>query len=270
MPVALITGASSGIGEEFARQLAATHDLVLVARDVAKLERLGEQLLDTHGTRVEVLGADVSTRTGREPVLARLADRDDPVDLLVNNAGMGYATGASRNPVDDEMYMLEVNAVAKVHFSLTAVQAMLARGSGGIINVASVCGIAPAWVDSLYGTSTATVLRHTEEMAYSKALRTSDVKIMALCPGDVLTDFNNRAGIPNRTDWGWVDVGVLVRVALADLRRGKVVSVPTARYKLLSSLMKIFPNSWSRMYGYDLGQQRPELPDAAQRSSSTG
>jgi short-subunit dehydrogenase len=191
------------------------------------------------------------------------------VDLLVNNAGMGYSTGATQNPVDDEMYMLEVNAVAKVHFSLTAVQAMLARGSGAVINVASVCGIAPAWVDSLYGTSTATVLRHTEEMAYSRALRGSRVKIMALCPGDVLTDFNNRAGIPNTTDWGWVDVSVLVSVALADLRKGKVVSVPTARYKLLTSLMRILPNSWSRMYGYDLGQQHPEVPRAVPRSTPT-
>ncbi|MFE9560045.1 SDR family NAD(P)-dependent oxidoreductase [Streptomyces sp. NPDC006487] len=265
MPVALITGASSGIGEEFARQLAPTHDLVLVARDVAKLERLGEQLYDAHGTRVGVLAADVSTRAGREPVLARLSDRIHPIDLLVNNAGMGYSTGASRNPVDHEMYMLEVNAVAKVHFSLTAVQAMLARGKGGIINVSSICGIAPAWVDSLYGTSTATVLRHTEEMAYSKALRSSDVKIMALCPGDVATDFNRRAGIPDKTDWGWVDVQVLVRVALADLRKGKVVSIPTARYKFLSSLMKIFPNSWSKMYGYDLGAQPPEEARAGGR-----
>ncbi|MCB5164662.1 SDR family NAD(P)-dependent oxidoreductase [Streptomyces bambusae] len=262
MAVALITGASSGIGEEFARQLAPTHDLVLVARDVAKLERLAERLSSEHGTRVDVLGADVSTRAGRAPVLARLTDPDRPIDLLVNNAGMGYSTGASQNPVDDEMYMLEVNAVAKVHLSLTAVQAMLARGSGGIINVASVCGIAPAWVDSLYGTSTATVLRHTEEMAYSKALRNSDVTVMALCPGDVQTDFNNRAGIPNKTDWGWVDVSVLVRVALADLRKGKVVSIPTARYKFLSTLMKLAPNSWSRMYGYDLGRQHPEVPRA--------
>ncbi|MEV7420548.1 SDR family NAD(P)-dependent oxidoreductase [Streptomyces sp. NPDC089919] len=262
MAVALITGASSGIGEEFARQLAPTHDLVLVARDVDRLRQLADQLSTAHGTRVDVLGADVSTRAGRTPVLDRLTDPEHPVDLLVNNAGMGYATGATQNPVDDEMYMLEVNAVAKVHLSLTAVQAMLARGSGGVINVSSVCGIAPAWVDSLYGTSTATVLRHTEEMAYSKALRASDVKVMALCPGDVRTEFNDRAGIPDKTDWGWVDVTVLVRTALADLRKGKVVSIPTARYKFLSALMKLAPNSWSKLYGYDLGRQHPEIPAA--------
>ncbi|MGW2207563.1 SDR family NAD(P)-dependent oxidoreductase [Streptomyces sp. NPDC001774] len=262
MAVALITGASSGIGEEFARQLAPTHDLVLVARNTARLGQLRKELSAACGTRVEVLGADVSSKAGRAPVVARLAGRDEPVDLFVNCAGMGYATGASQNPVDDEMYMLEVNAIAKIHFSLTAVQAMLARGSGSIINVSSVCGIAPAWVDSLYGTSTAAVLRHTEEMAYSRALRKSGVRIMALCPGDVLTDFNNRAGIPNRTDWGWVDISVLVRVALADLRRGKTVSIPSARYKFLSSLMRILPNSWSRMYGFDLGHQHPGVPGA--------
>lgn len=269
MPVALITGASSGIGEEFARQLAPDHDLVLVARDTAKLDRLAEDLFTAHGTRVEVLGADVSTKAGRAPVVERLTDPQRPIDLLVNNAGMGYSTGASQNPVDDEMYMLEVNAVAKVHFSLTALRTMLARNSGSIINVSSVCGIAPAWTDSLYGTSTATVLRHTEEMAYSQALRTSDVRIMALCPGDVQTDFNNRAGIPNKTDWGWVDVGVLVRVALADLRKGKVVSIPTVRYRFLSALMKLAPNSWSKMYAFDLGRQHPDRTDAVQRSAST-
>ncbi|MER7959383.1 SDR family NAD(P)-dependent oxidoreductase [Streptomyces sp. NPDC096030] len=260
MAIALITGASSGIGEEFARQLAPAYDLVLVARNTARLGQLRKELSAAYGTRVEVLGADVSSKAGRAPVLARLTARDEPVSLFVNCAGMGYATGASRNPVDDEMYMLEVNATAKIHFSLTAVQAMLARGSGSIINVSSVCGIAPAWVDSLYGTSTAAVLRHTEEMAYSRALRNSDVRIMALCPGDVLTDFNNRAGIPNRTDWGWVDVSVLVRVALADLRKGKTVSIPSARYKLLSFLIRTLPNSWSRLYGFDLGQQHPGIP----------
>ncbi|MCX4781830.1 SDR family NAD(P)-dependent oxidoreductase [Streptomyces sp. NBC_01264] len=269
MPVALITGASAGIGLEFARQLAPTHDLVLVARNVEKLDQIGAELFSAHATRIEVLGADVATRTGREPVLARLSDPERPIDLLINNAGMGYSTGASQNPVDDEMYMLEVNAVAKVHFSLTALRAMLARNNGGIINVSSVCGIAPAWTDSLYGTSTATVLRHTEEMAYSKALRASDVKIMALCPGDVKTEFNDRAGIPNKTDWGWVDVSLLVRVALADLRKGKVVSVPTARYKFLSSLMKLAPNNWSKMYAFDLGQQNPDRPDTAHASAST-
>ncbi|WP_035791511.1 SDR family NAD(P)-dependent oxidoreductase [Kitasatospora mediocidica] len=262
MATALITGASSGIGEEFARRLAPTHNLVLVARDSVKLAQLARELTAQHGCTVQVLAADLSTAAGREPVAARLASTSSPVDLLVNNAGMGYSTGATQNTVEQEMYMLEVNATAKIHLSLVALHAMLARDSGEIVNVTSVCGIAPAWVDSLYGTSTAAVLRHTEEMAYSKALRRSKVRIMALCPGDVLTDFNNRAGIPNTTDWGWVDVGVLVREALKDLRKGKVVSIPTARYKFLSTLMKLAPNSLSRIYAFDLGQQKhkPEQP----------
>ncbi|MFJ6636897.1 SDR family NAD(P)-dependent oxidoreductase [Streptomyces sp. NPDC091376] len=269
MPTALITGASSGIGEEFAQQLALTHDLVLVARNVAKLQQLGAQLTARYGTRIEIIGADLSTRDGRAPVTARLTDREHPIDLLINNAGMGYHTGASQNPVDDEMYMLEVNATAKIHLSLTALHTMLERDRGEIINVSSVCGIAPAWTDSLYGTSTAAVLRHTEEMAYCKAVRRSKVKIMALCPGDVQTDFNNRAGIPNKTDWGWVDQHLLVRVALDDLRKGKTVSIPTARYKFLSALMRILPNSWSRMYAFDLGQQKTPHPGQHPRTTHT-
>ncbi|WP_331723655.1 MULTISPECIES: SDR family NAD(P)-dependent oxidoreductase [unclassified Streptomyces] len=254
-PTALITGASSGIGREFARQLAVRgYRLVLVARSEVKLEETAAELSDMSFSQAEILAADLGTKTGRAAVLSRLRQGD--IDLLVNNAGIGYAMPASRNPVEDEMYLLEVNGLAKVELSLTALQMMLKRDRGAIINVSSIAGMAPAWLDSSYGPSKSLVLSHTEAMAYSRAVRASNVRMMALCPGDVRTEFNASAGIRDATSFGWIAPDFLVRTALADLRKGKVVSVPRRWYAFLACLIRLMPNRASKLYGYDLGKER--------------
>lgn len=255
MPTALITGASAGIGAEFARQLAATgyERLALVARRVDRLQDLATELADRHGTTIEILPADLGIPEDRARVVVRLQDLDHPIDLLVNDAGLGNKAPASAGNVADEIYLMQVNAIAKMELTLHALQTMLARNHGSIINVASIAAEGPAWLDTSYYPSVAAVLAHTEGLAYSERLRRSNVRIMALCPGDVHTEFNTAAGLPDKSDFGWIPVDKLVAAALRDLQRGRIVSRPTLRYKLLAFAMRLVPDSWSRLYGVDIG-----------------
>ena len=141
MPTALVTGASSGIGLAFARQLAATgHDLVVVARDTQRLDSLAKEVGERHGTAVEVLPADLTVPEQLAAVEARLEDADRPVDLLVNNAGFGNngpLADHSRDAVDREV---RLNVLALTRLAHAALPGMLARKQGGMVNVASIAG----------------------------------------------------------------------------------------------------------------------------------
>ncbi|MFF5446015.1 SDR family NAD(P)-dependent oxidoreductase [Streptomyces sp. NPDC012888] len=239
MTTALITGSTAGIGAAFARRLAAQgHNLVLVARDT---ERLGEQateLHDRHGIEAEVLRADLSTEEGIGAVEARLADARHPVDLLVNNAGFGNKGRFLEVPMTDELTMLKVHVEAVLRLTAAATGSMRSRGRGGVVNVASVAAFLPR---GTYGASKAWVVQFTQGAA--RDLADSGVRLMALCPGFVRTEFHQRAGMgtDNIPNWMWLDADKLVAEALADLARGKTLSVPDPRYKALMGVAKLVP-----------------------------
>ncbi|MFJ2159530.1 SDR family NAD(P)-dependent oxidoreductase [Streptomyces sp. NPDC087856] len=241
MTTALITGSTAGIGAAFARRLAADgHNLVLVARNT---ERLGEQateLHDRHGIEAEVLTADLATDEGIEAVAARLADRKNPVDLLVNNAGFGNKGRYLDVPMADELKMLKVHCEAVLRLTSAATGAMRERGRGGVINVASVAAFVPR---GTYGASKAWVVQFTQGAA--KDLAGTGVRLMALAPGFVRTEFHERAGMgtDNIPNWMWLDADKLVAAALADLARGKSLSIPDPRYKALMGLVKVTPQA---------------------------
>lgn len=241
MTTALITGSTAGIGAAFARRLAADgHNLVLVARNT---ERLGEQateLHDRHGIEAEVLTADLATDKGIEAVAARLADRKNPVDLLVNNAGFGNKGRYLDVSMADELKMLKVHCEAVLRLTSAATEAMRERGRGGVVNVASVAAFVPR---GTYGASKAWVVQFTQGAA--KDLAGSGVRLMALAPGFVRTEFHERAGMgtDNIPNWMWLDADKLVAAALADLARGKSLSIPDPRYKALMGLVKITPQA---------------------------
>ncbi|MFH9673741.1 SDR family NAD(P)-dependent oxidoreductase [Streptomyces sp. NPDC017405] len=239
MTTALITGSTAGIGAAFARRLAADgQDLVLVARDTGRLREQATDLHDRHGVEVEVLTADLARDEGIEAVAGRLGDRKNPVDLLVNNAGFGNKGRYLDVSMADELRMLKVHCEAVLRLTSAAAGAMRERGRGGVVNVASVAAFVPR---GTYGASKAWVVQFTQGAA--KDLAGSGVRLMALCPGFVRTEFHQRAGMgtDNIPGWMWLDADKLVAAALADLARGRTVSIPDPRYKALMGLAKVAP-----------------------------
>ncbi|MFG2930055.1 SDR family NAD(P)-dependent oxidoreductase [Streptomyces achromogenes] len=239
MTTALITGSTAGIGAAFARRLAAEgQDLVLVARDTGRLREQATELHDRHGVEVEVLPADLSLDEGIEAVAGRLGDRKNPVDLLINNAGFGNKGRYLDVSMADELRMLKVHCEAVLRLTSAAAGAMRERGRGGVVNVASVAAFVPR---GTYGASKAWVVQFTQGSA--RDLAGSGVRLMALCPGFVRTEFHQRAGMgtDNIPGWLWLDADKLVAAALADLARGRTVSIPDPRYKALMGLVKVTP-----------------------------
>ncbi|MEU0222833.1 SDR family oxidoreductase [Streptomyces sp. NPDC006284] len=239
MTTALITGSTAGIGAAFARRLAADgHDLVLVARDTKRLREQATELHDRHGIEAEVLTADLATDTGIDAVTARLGERRKPVDLLINNAGFGNKGRFLEVSMADELTMLKVHCEAVLRLTSAATEAMRERGRGGVVNVASVAAFVPR---GTYGASKAWVVQFTQGVA--KDLAGSGVRLMALCPGFVRTEFHERAGMgtDNIPNWMWLDADKVVAAALADLSRGKSLSIPDPRYKTLMGAAKLVP-----------------------------
>ncbi|MEU6714849.1 SDR family oxidoreductase [Nonomuraea sp. NPDC046802] len=193
MTTALVTGASSGIGAEFARQLAARgHDLVLVARSAAALERLAADLRAAHGVRAEALVQDLSAPDAATRVAEEVAARGRTIDLLVNNAGFGTAGHFAQIPAEREHEELMVNVVALVGLTHAFVPGMLARGSGAVVNVGSTAGFNVAPYFATYGSSKAFVLSFS--LALWSELRGSGVKVLAVAPGPTQTRFFERVG----------------------------------------------------------------------------
>ena len=241
MTTALITGSTAGIGAAFARRLASDgHNLVLVARDTKRLGEQATELHDRHGIEAEVLTADLATDEGIEAVAARLSDRKNPVDLLINNAGFGNKGRYLDVPMADELKMLKVHCEAVLRLTSAAAESMRARGRGGVVNVASMAAFVPR---GTYGASKAWVVQFTQGAA--KDLSGSGVRLMALCPGFVRTEFHERAGMgtDNIPNWMWLDADKLVAAALADLARGKSLSIPDPRYKALMGVVKVTPRA---------------------------
>jgi short-subunit dehydrogenase len=230
---ALVTGATAGIGAAFVRRLARDgYDLVVVARDEARLNGGASELRAAHEVEIDVLTADLSTEAGQNAVAARLSDRDRPVDLLVNNAGLSLNTPFLRSTAEGETQLLSLNVHAVMRLTLAVLPGMVERRHGAVVNVSSVAGFGAAMPGSTYPASKAWVTNFSESVAASVAAL--GVRVMALCPGYVRTEFHQRAGIDmsKTPNWLWLDADKLVEDGLRDLRRGKVVSVPDWKYKM--------------------------------------
>jgi short-subunit dehydrogenase len=241
---ALVTGASSGFGVEFARQLAARGlDVVLVARRAPRLRELSAALERDHGVEVEVLVADLVDPDGLAGVEARLATADAPIDVLVNNAGFGQYGEFVHEPVGQQEEQIELNVLAVMRLTRAVLPRLVAAGRGGVINVASIAALQPGPYGAVYAATKAWVKHFTE--AIHEELRGTGVRALAVCPGIVETEFQQVAGLDASVMPDFVrsdDAGAVVRESLDAFQRNRAVVVPGAINKLAAVGSKLTPH----------------------------
>lgn len=242
-PTALVTGASSGLGEEFARQLAAAgNDLVVVARTRERLEALATELRDAHGASVEVLAADLADPEQLHGVETRVRV-GDPLHTVVNNAGFGTYGRFWELPVAGEVSEVEVNVRALVAISHAALATMVPRRSGRLLNISSTAGFVPNVGSAVYGATKAFVTSFTESL-HEEALG-EGVHVTVLCPGFTRTGFQERAGISTRglPSFAWADAPSVVAAGLAALERNDAMCVPRWVNKAVAVSPHLAPRS---------------------------
>lgn len=223
---ALVTGASSGLGAEFARQLAARGtDLVLVARREDRLRELADELT-ADGRTVEVLAADLVDPHDLARVERRVAATQAPVDLLVNNAGVGAYGPFDGIDVDRQAALIQLNVVALTRLTHAVLPSLRTAGGGGVLNVASTAAFQPDPFGAVYGATKAFVRSFTE--ALHEELAGTGVRVTALCPGLTSTEFQDRSGVRagGLPDVVAMDVAPVVRAGLDAFSRGRAVCVP--------------------------------------------
>jgi short-subunit dehydrogenase len=244
---ALVTGASAGIGSAFATQLAARgHNVVLVARDRARLEALAAELAARHGVATEVLVADLTDLEQVARVAARLSERDRPVDVLVNNAGFGTNGHFSGLDLDTEAREIGLNVVAMVRLTHAALAPMLERRRGGVLNVSSLAGGQPTPGNATYGATKAFVTSFTQSL--HEEVRGSGVRVTVVCPGFTRTEFQVNAGFDSSKVPGflWQSAEEVAAGALTALDHDRAVYVPGTLNRVTAAVSGVLPDSLTR------------------------
>jgi short-subunit dehydrogenase len=249
-PIALVTGASTGIGECIARLLAERgHDLVLVARDRGRLEALAKELEGSFGANAQVLPADLTDPDQLASVEARCRDLDAPIDVLVNNAGFGTFGPLHTLDIDIETRQVQLNVVALIRLTHAAAAEMVARGRGGILNVSSLAGFQPGPTNATYSATKAFVTSFTE--AVHEELKGTGVKVTVLCPGFTHTGFQEVANAPAEAVPGfmWQEADAVAREGLDALAKNKAIAIPGNLNKVLGNFSAVTPHAITRRLG---------------------
>jgi len=223
---ALVTGASSGIGATYAEKLSARgYDVILVARDAARLNALAERITAATGRRAEVLRADLTDRADLAAVERRLAE-DAAITLLINNAGMSLNGGLLDNAPAAIERLIALNITAPTLLASAAGKAFVARGRGGIVNVASVLALAPEMFDGVYSGSKAHLLNLSLSLATQ--VEEKGVRVQAVLPGATRTEIWERSGkdVNAFPPEMVMEVGDLVEASLVGFERGETVTIP--------------------------------------------
>jgi short-subunit dehydrogenase len=254
---ALVTGASAGIGEAFARALAAQHyDVVLVARRRERLEVLAKELAERHHVQARAEAIDLTEAEELDALVASVAV--DPPDLLVNNAGFGTVGAFAELEAERELEQIQLNVVALVRLTRAALPNLLERGRGGIVNVSSLAGEGPGPFTATYAATKAFVTSFSQSL--HEEVRGSGVVVQALLPGFTRTEFQEVAGVdPGMVPgFAWMRPEHVVRASLAALEAGEAVCIPGAGNRLLGGLQALAPRALTRRV---LGAvQRRNLP----------
>lgn len=246
---ALVTGASSGIGEAITRRLAAAHvsRIVAVARRAERLDALATELREHHGVVVEVLAADLVQAEGRALVEQRLRDEREPIDLLVNNAGLGTSGPFVSLPVDGEQHEIDLNVTALVRLTRAVLPGMVDRGRGAVLNVSSMACYQPSPGMATYGATKAFVTSFSE--ALHEELRGSGVSVTALLPGYTRTEFQAHLGDTEYNaapGFVWMSADAVAAEAVAAAAAGKALCIPGLGYKVAAGLLTPLPRSTRR------------------------
>lgn len=257
---ALITGASSGIGAEFARQLAARGmHLVLTARRADMMQELAEELRSKHATKCEIIPCDLAAPGSVAQLLDEIRQRGISVQLLVNNAGFGVVGEFDEAPVERLLELIRLNISALVELTYRVLPEMLERKSGAVVNLSSLSAFQPVAYMGVYAASKAFVLHFTEALAIE--LRHRKVMLLAVCPGVTRTPFFDIAGAP-----GWLQKHAsqspeeVVRISLKALGKRRIVVVPGWRNWLLTFVVRFA--SRRRVVKESMRFFRPRTPPA--------
>ena len=226
--VAMVTGASSGIGEAFAERLAQDGwDLVVVARRRERLEDLGGRLTGAHGVSVRVVESNLAEPDQLQPLCAEAAEL--PLDMVVNNAALAYYMPFSELPTELAQELVQLNVLAPMLLTRAVLPGMVRRGQGAVINVASLLAFSGAWEAphlprrAVYAATKSFLVTFTQALA--SELRDSGVRMQVVCPGVVRSEFHSRQGL-DMSAVPRMEPGAVVQASLVDLERGEVVSIP--------------------------------------------
>ena len=244
MATALITGASSGLGEEFARQLAReNNDLVLVARREDRLKAVAAEALKLGSSKVEVIASDLGKPDAAVGLYQEVTRRGIEVDCLVNNAGFGTHGIFHKMPLEREIEEINLNIVALVSLTRVFIEGMVARRHGTVINVASTAAFQPVPYMATYAATKAFVLNFSEAVAFE--VRSAGVTVMALCPGPTRTEFQGTAGVATSSfpSFAYMDAETVVAQALASAKRGKSVRINGIINQVMAQSNRISPRA---------------------------
>jgi short-subunit dehydrogenase len=246
--LALVTGASAGIGAAYARLLAGRgYDLALTARRAERLETLAAELRARHGVEVLVTPADLAAADGVQAVLDQIAARGRPIDALINNAGYGLPGGYARTSWEDQRSFLQLMVTAPCELAHKVLPGMVERRFGRIVNVASVAGLLPgAAGHTLYAASKSLMIKFSQSLHLEVARH--GVHVTALCPGFTRTEFHDanntrarvNAAVPS---WGWLRAEPVVLAGWRAVEANRPICTPGAVYQALGAAMKLVPDS---------------------------
>jgi len=258
---ALVTGASSGIGADLARELAKRgHGVTLLARREAKLTALADELHDAHGVRTEVVSLDLTDASARAGLSSTLSQRGLTVDVLVNNAGFSTTGPVHRSDRERELAMVRTDVEAVVDLCTMFLPGMVERGRGAVLNVASTAAFQPLPGQAAYGASKAFVLSYSRSVVAE--LRGTGVTLTALCPGPVKTEFAESAGFTKEEAesslprFMWLPAAEVARIAVAGLDQGRAVVVPGVGNQVGVGVARLVPQQI--LAGF-LARQHPAL-----------
>jgi short-subunit dehydrogenase len=244
MATALITGASSGLGEEFARQLAReNYDLVLTARREDRLKAVAAEAIKLGSSKVDVIASDLGQPNAATELHREVTERGIEIECLINNAGFGTHGIFHKLPLEREIEEINLNIGAVVSLTRLFLQGMVERRRGTIINVASTAAFQPVPYMATYGASKSFVLDFSEAVAYE--VKSFGVAVMALCPGPTRTEFQDIAGV-NETGvptFAYMDAKTVVAQGLASAKRGKAIRINGIMNQVMAQSTRLAPRS---------------------------